>query len=208
MGQTPSTFRRVNSRICQEDTNDEVWSEVVHVSDRDVLVKDIGGKRQQKVKLSGGRKCKSMDNVRLMNKRCLEGMRSSKQGKDIFSEVYRGKDNIKVVSSAELINHRYIQPENRVKDSTMFVPETDTRILANKLVTIIGKSRKEEQRSEYHGNNQIKTWDNAVTNSELRYQRFPMNIDKKTAGQDYSIEIPNGRQKEDSELATVRERVI
>lgn len=148
MGQKPSSFRRISSVDCLEDSNEDIWVEIVHVSDRDVLVKDVSGKIQQKVKLKGGRRTTKFDNVHLGSKKRLEGVQTFKKGKKNCGSAGSATGS----STTGITNHAFSPPENCVRESTTFVnkdhgKQADT--LANKLWSIPKTSPKEaEQKAE------------------------------------------------------------
>ena len=78
MGQSSSSTEIKTAKVNDEKDAD-IWSTVIHVSDRDVLVQDIGQAKKEKVKLDRGRKHAKMDNVHLANAKRLEGLPSFKK---------------------------------------------------------------------------------------------------------------------------------
>ena len=88
MGQVSSSSSRVRSFADHQDN--EIWAEVVQVSDQDVLVKDFGGKKRQKVKLNRGRARTKLSNLRLADKKYLDGT-----AKQQIKEQDRGKGSKK-----------------------------------------------------------------------------------------------------------------
>jgi hypothetical protein len=77
MGQTSSL--PAQSTQVNEEKEADVWSTVTHISDRDVLVQNIGRNKRQKVKLNDGRKSSKMDNLHLADSKRLEGIPSFKR---------------------------------------------------------------------------------------------------------------------------------
>ena len=77
MGQTSSS--PAQSTQINEEKEADVWSTVIHISDRDVLVQNIGRNKRQKVKLNNGRKSSKMDNLHLADSKRLEGIPSFKR---------------------------------------------------------------------------------------------------------------------------------
>jgi hypothetical protein len=77
MGQSWSTPAK-SPRVKDENEAD-IWSSVVHISDRDVLVQNIGRRKKQKVKLSNGQKSSKMENIHLADRKRLEGIPSFKR---------------------------------------------------------------------------------------------------------------------------------
>ena len=77
MGQ--STSVPVRSSKVNDEKDTDIWSTVLHISDRDVLVQNIGRNKKEKVKLNHERKPSKMDNVHLADRKRLEGIPSFKR---------------------------------------------------------------------------------------------------------------------------------
>ena len=91
MGQVSSSSSHVRSF----DDHNEIWAEVVQVSEHDVLVKEFGGKKRQKVKLNRGRARTKLNNLRLADKNYLDG--TAKQQK----KEQDGGNNLKDITEKE-----------------------------------------------------------------------------------------------------------
>ena len=73
MGQNSSSPEKEGNKAIEEKESD-IWSTVIHISDRDVLVQNIGWNKREKVKLNDGRKHSKMDNIHLADSKRLEGI--------------------------------------------------------------------------------------------------------------------------------------
>ena len=73
MGQKSSCPKKEN-KMPAEEKDSEIWSSVIHITDRDVLVQNIGRNKREKVKLNEGRKHSKLDNIHLADIRRLEGV--------------------------------------------------------------------------------------------------------------------------------------
>ena len=77
MGQTSSVSAK--SSEVNDEKEADIWSTVLHISDRDVLIQNIGRNKKEKVKLSDGKKSSKMDNIHLADTKRLEGVPSFKR---------------------------------------------------------------------------------------------------------------------------------
>ena len=73
MGQNSSSPGKEGNEAIEEKESD-IWSAVIHISDRDVLVQNIGWNKREKVKLNNGRQHSKMDNIHLADSKRLEGI--------------------------------------------------------------------------------------------------------------------------------------
>lgn len=123
MGQNQCVQAKAN---IDEEKESEIWSTVLHISDRDVLVQNVGRNKREKVKLNRARNPCKLENIHLANTKRLEGIPSFKRRNASCAPT--------AGHTAGILNEGYVEnmqnkfsSESKHSDNKRFVKENDIK---------------------------------------------------------------------------------